>query len=396
MPTAYLRSRLEERAQIADLMTGVLDKAAEAKRDVTDDEKKLLDKWEARASSLDDEIKRLETVERGNQKLPGRRRPGLHGRRAGGASHRGRPKNDAPNRRSARASVSGSSSPRRSSRTRAAARWTRSSSRASSSSAPRSPPPTLDIPPVLWDGPSRYVTTTPLLDVIGRERVSSGSIEYISWGDSDPQAGGPIAEGDLKPEAAVTATTVPLSLGTYAHWKAITRQALEDFPRIQSIVEGKLRGGLANKLEAVAAGVLLAATLPPVVNTDLLAGIRQGIGLVQAAGYQPNAVVLNPADYATLDIAAAAQAGNGPVMFGQFWGVRPVPAAAIPVGSVYVGDFTEGSDLVRPEHHRGVHDRLARGLLRPQPARHPRRAARRVRDHRVQRTREGHQDRRRR
>ena len=32
--------------------------------------------------------------------------------------------------------------------------------------------------------------------------------------------------------------------------------------------------------------------------------IRIGVGLVEAAGYTPNAVLLNPADFAALDINA--------------------------------------------------------------------------------------------
>ena len=199
----------------------------------------------------------------------------------------------------------------------------------------------LDLPPQMWDGPSPYTTTTPLLDVLGRERVSANAVEYITWGDADPQAG-EVAEGELKPEADITPTENTVTLKTYAHWKAITRQALEDYARIRSIVEGKLRGGLANKLEAVAAGVLTSAVLPSVVNADLLAGVRQGIGTVEAAGYRPTAIVLNPADYAALDIDAASEAGNGPVRFGNFWGLRAVSVAAVPQGEIYVGNFTEG------------------------------------------------------
>ena len=37
------------------------------------------------------------------------------------------------------------------------------------------------IPVYQWSGPTDPALRTPLLDVIGRERVSSGSIEYITW-----------------------------------------------------------------------------------------------------------------------------------------------------------------------------------------------------------------------
>lgn len=198
----------------------------------------------------------------------------------------------------------------------------------------------LDIPPYQWDGPRGEYVATPLLSVIGRERVSSGTVEYITWSDS-PAAGGPIAEGDLKPEAVFAPTTTPLALATYAHWKAVTRQALEDYPRIRSIIESKLRIGLGKKLESVAAGVINGAAWEAVTDPDPLNGIRQAIGVVQAKGYNPNAILLNPAIYASLDIAAAGAAGNGPTSFGNIWGLRPVPSPDVPEDTAYVADFKE-------------------------------------------------------
>lgn len=200
----------------------------------------------------------------------------------------------------------------------------------------------LAIPPYQYTGRVGYVTTTPLLDAIGREVVNTNSVTYIDWGTGDPLAGGPIDEGALKPEADITPTEVPLALATYAHWKAITRQALEDYPRIQSIVEGKLRGGVADRLEQAAAAAIDAATLTAVTGATLLEGIRVGVATVQSEGFNPNAVLLNPADYAALDIQAAAGSNSGPTSFGAFWGLTPIPAGAIAAGTAYVGDFKQG------------------------------------------------------
>ena len=89
-----------------------------------------------------------------------------------------------------------------------------------------------------------------------------------------------------KPEAVITPTPHTESLETYAHWAAITRQALEDLPRIRSIVETQLRGGLLRKIEADTAAALTAETgFTEVTNPDLIAGIRIAIGTVQDAGY---------------------------------------------------------------------------------------------------------------
>ena len=47
----------------------------------------------------------------------------------------------------------------------------------------------------------------------------------------------------------MTATAQSVTLVTWAHWKEITRQALEDIPQIRSIVEGRLRQGLVGAIE---------------------------------------------------------------------------------------------------------------------------------------------------
>lgn len=340
MSRTYLKKRLEERAALADLATKTLDKCAEADREPTSQESEQLGNWADEVKKLDAEIKRLEAMVNANEsfdKVLGRVSDAEEVEEQRAAVKRRnlevteRPKSigqqfvesDAFKNYSGRGSSGEVEFPGFLEK------------RAAITTSD------LDIPAYQWDGPRGYVTTTPLLDVLGREVVNSGTVEYITWGTSDPTAG-EVAEGEVKPEADMAPEEHSASLKTYAHWKAITRQALEDYARIQSIVEGKLRGGLADKLEKVAADTITGATLPSIVNDDILAGIRQGIGMVQAAGYQPNAVVLNPADYADLDLAAAGMTNDGPVTVPSYWGLRPVPAAAIPQGSYYVGDFTEG------------------------------------------------------
>ena len=93
------------------------------------------------------------------------------------------------------------------------------------------------------------------------------------------------------------------------------------------------------------AAALVAATLPTATGADLSTAIRVGIGTVEAAGYNPNAVVLNPADYAALDVAAAAARNTGPDRRSTFWGLPAVPASSITAGTALVGDFASGATL---------------------------------------------------
>lgn len=188
---------------------------------------------------------------------------------------------------------------------------------------------------------------SPLLDLISTETVSSNAIQYVTWGP-DSGAAQVVAEGALKPPADLLFTPVTTALETYAWWKAITRQALEDIPRIQSIVEDRLSAGITRALEAAVGTALTTAPLAtaqaPAVPAgspipQLLANIRVGIGQVQALGYTPTVVALSPADFAVIDLGILMSTMAGPVSSGPFWGVRPVAVANLAPGTAYVGDF---------------------------------------------------------
>jgi HK97 family phage major capsid protein len=197
--------------------------------------------------------------------------------------------------------------------------------------------------------PVEYVTTAPLLEVCGRVTVSTGVVDWVEIG-GDPLAA-VVPEGTAKPEAAFTVTPKTAALDTLAHWVQITRQALEDASYIRSLIESKLRRGLINKAESDMAAAIDASTTVQTATASLAAGgtlltaIRVGIGKVEAAGFRPNAVALNPADYAALDVDVMSVSNGGPVQQASFWGLRPVAAGAIPAGKAYVGDFQAGATL---------------------------------------------------
>jgi hypothetical protein len=97
--------------------------------------------------------------------------------------------------------------------------------------------------------------------------------------------------------------------------------------------------------EGEAAAALAAASLPTAsvpLGGSLLEAIRVGIATVQAAGYSPNAVLLNPMDWAALDIAVMVESVDGPVLKSGFWGLTVVPSPAQPEGTATVGDFRTG------------------------------------------------------
>ena len=196
--------------------------------------------------------------------------------------------------------------------------------------------------------PVEYRTTAPLLEVCGRVQVSSGVVDWVEIGP-DPLAA-VVPEGTAKPEAALAFTPKTSTLDTIAHWIQITRQALEDATYVRSVIENKLRRGLLNKAETdMAAAIDASASVQTATATaaqgGLLAAIRVGIGKVQAAGFVPNAVALNPADYAALDVAVMNVANATPSSQQTFWGMTAVAAGSIPAGKAYVGDFQSGATL---------------------------------------------------
>jgi capsid protein len=196
-----------------------------------------------------------------------------------------------------------------------------------------------NLPPYYFT-PTPYVMTTPLLDSVGQVSTNSNSVEWYVWPGAYPPAQ-VVPEGGLKPEATFAPTPMSGALETYAHWKPISRQALADIPQIQSIVENALRSGILLALESAVASILVNdATMGVVNNVDILAGIREAIGTVQANGYaSPNAILLNPVDYANLDVSIMGLTNNGPVPNTSVWGVRTIAVGFVPAGTAYVGDM---------------------------------------------------------
>ena len=194
----------------------------------------------------------------------------------------------------------------------------------------------LNIPAYQWPRVFDTAVATPLLDVVTRVPVSSGVVEWVEIGAAP--AAGAVAEGAAKPEAAITLTPRSSSLDTLAHWVQITRQALEDATYIQSLLETKLRQGLFKKAEADLALAIIGATTATATAATLLEAIRVGIGTVQGNGYNANAVLLNPADWAALDVDVMGTAG-GATGRQTFWGLTAVSVPSLVAGTAYVGDF---------------------------------------------------------
>lgn len=171
------------------------------------------------------------------------------------------------------------------------------------------------------------------------------------------------AEGAAKPESALTWTLVNMPIATPAHWIKISRQLAADNQALAAYVDLRMRFGVNRRVETqLVSGNGTAPNISGFLNTgnftahgyaDAALGstlkklvlIRKIIGDLEAAGYMPNAIVLNPADWAQVEIdiftananlvAFSYGAGGEPRLFGR----QVVTSVGMTADTVAVGDF---------------------------------------------------------
>jgi HK97 family phage major capsid protein len=183
---------------------------------------------------------------------------------------------------------------------------------------------------------------TPLLDVIGRLPVSSGSIELVTYGSPKGATGAAVvAEAAAKPEATLVASATPVTVDTIAFWKQATRQLLQDAPAARSFIDDQLRRGLRTKVEAEVGAAIAAVTFAKTTGAagaPMLEVARQGMATVQTAGYVPNAILASPAMAAEFDIALMQKTLLGAAFGAGVWGLQVVPVPGLT--KAYLGDFS--------------------------------------------------------
>jgi hypothetical protein len=349
----YLRKKIEERASQSAVLQSMQDQAAQAGRDLTEAERNTFKDITNRLEALDNEINMVKGFNENASKfveLVGAQNEAEE--RAERARDRNRPpettaSNDNVGKELAQRAAFG----KRFVESTAFKSYNGSGTSARvelpgpASAEFRAALMTTDfdeLPKQLWVGPPTPAFRTPLLDVLGRVAVTQAAVLYLYWPPPEPVAE-VVPEGEPKPEAEIKPATATIEVETVAHWKGVTRQALEDIAQIRSIVQNKLLQGVQTKLEQLAAAALTSNTdIPTATGANLMEAIRVGIATVEAAGYTPNAILVNPADAATLDLSAMAASFSGPVRSGSAWGLPIVSANIIPAGTAYVGNFAQG------------------------------------------------------
>jgi HK97 family phage major capsid protein len=198
--------------------------------------------------------------------------------------------------------------------------------------------------------------------------TTSNAIEFTkeaSYTNSAAEA----AENTAKGESALTWSLVNMPVSTVAHWIKISKQLAADNTALAAYVNTRMRYGVDQKVDTqlvvgsgvapAISGTFIAAnytahgytaaniTAFPATTLKRFALIRKVIGDLYAAGFPATAVLLNPADWASMEIelmtVAAGQtlysvgAGGEPRLFG----LPVVQSIGLTAGNFQVGAFGE-------------------------------------------------------
>lgn len=197
--------------------------------------------------------------------------------------------------------------------------------------------------------------------------TSSNAIEFTkeaSFTNSAAEA----AEGAQKAESALTWSLVNMPVSTVAHWIKISKQLAADAPALAAYVNTRMRYGVNQKVDTqlvvgdgtapnisgtydtgnFTAHGYSNATIAAISSTfKKLVLIRKVIADLYAAGYPADAIVLNPADWATIEIelftTAAGQTLYSVNEAGQarLFGLPVIQAIGMAADTFQVGRFSE-------------------------------------------------------
>lgn len=208
--------------------------------------------------------------------------------------------------------------------------------------------------------PDRRMTIRALL---APGNTNSNTIEY------DREVGftnnaAPVADGALKPQSEIQYTEETASVRTIAHWMRVNVQTLADAPALRSMIDGRLRYGLAYKEETQILngsgsgqnieGLVTAATAysapGSLVAVDALDVVRLMILQVALAEYPANGIVLNPIDMAAIEMI---RDGDGRLLIGnpqgtidkRLWGLPVIETQAMGVDKALVGAFNLAAQI---------------------------------------------------
>ena len=165
------------------------------------------------------------------------------------------------------------------------------------------------------------------------------------------------AQGGAKPESAVTFEQFNVPIETIATWLKVSNQLLADAPSVVSYIDTRLRYALDERVDLqllkgngtspnigglLKSGNFTAYT--PVVGANLFDSINRAKYQLWALGYAPDAVIVNPADWAAAETLREG-AGSGMYLYGAPGTVAGASPFGVPVvmsNNMTAGQFAIG------------------------------------------------------
>jgi len=224
--------------------------------------------------------------------------------------------------------------------------------------------------PTVYREPERQKRIRDLIPTIPS---STGAAEFMRQLVFTNNAGAQSAEFAAKGESNITWELVQLPGSTIAHWVPASRQALADAPMLKSLIDIDLRYGLqlesddqllfGDGTNGNMTGLMVDADVPTVgqiasgtTAADLPAAmiehIRSAVTTCQTAEYyNMTGVVLNPADWETLETAKATDGHYLMIQFPsegaseRIWRMPVVVTNAMTVSNFILGDWTMGAKI---------------------------------------------------
>lgn len=208
--------------------------------------------------------------------------------------------------------------------------------------------------PEMTSLPRRRLTVRDLLNIV---QTTSGSVDYARQTTRTNNAA-VVAEGATKPTSAYVWEQINAPVRVIAHLAKITRQAMDDAVQLQGEVDSEMRYGLglAEETELLTGdgtGQHLTGLIPnatafsaPIVisGATMIDNLRLGLLQAELALYSSDGIILNPADWAGIELT---KTGDGAYVFAnpmqmagpRLWGQPVVSTPAMTIDKFLVGGF---------------------------------------------------------
>lgn len=235
--------------------------------------------------------------------------------------------------------------------------------------------------PGIIPGSFAPLTMRQLIPTIQVTVNSVKSLRELAW----TNAAAEVAQGAAKPESALTFEEYDVPIQTIAHWIKVSNQLLADAPAVAAYIDTRLRDGLAQRVDRQ---ILLGDGVSPNLSGLTGAGnftaftATSGANLVEsinkakynrwAVGEVVDTVVVNPADWAAMEIAKDTEGSylyGAPGVSGNMsaFGVQIVISANMPAGQFLIGSLRSAATIYQRQgavvEMGFVNDDFTRNLL---------------------------------